>query len=119
MSTDCPFCDIAEGTGVATIIETGVDHVVFVPLGPHVPGHVLFVPRRHIDDATVDHALAAHVSAEAFRYVKRNGMQANVITSIGRDATQSVFHLHTHVIPRGSGDGLPDRWPWIGQVSSS
>ena len=35
---------------------------------------------------------------------------ANLITSKGREATQSVFHLHVHVVPRAAGDGLPLPW---------
>jgi histidine triad (HIT) family protein len=38
---------------------------------------------------------------------------ANIITSIGRVATQSVFHLHVHIVPRHEGDGLC--LPWTGQ----
>jgi diadenosine tetraphosphate (Ap4A) HIT family hydrolase len=40
---------------------------------------------------------------------------ANFITSAGRDATQTVFHLHIHIVPRHAGDGLA--LPWTGQVT--
>jgi histidine triad (HIT) family protein len=109
----CAFCPIIEGDAPANIIERGERHIAFVPLGPHVPGHVLFVPTEHLPDATTNPERAGSVLAEAARYVAEQGIEANIITSVGPAATQSVPHLHVHVIPRGADDGLPARWPWI------
>jgi len=44
------------------------------------------------------------------RRVRRRVGPCNVITSVGREATQSVFHLHVHVVPRREGDGLALPW---------
>lgn len=109
----CPFCPIIVGDAPAQIVERGDHHVAFVPIGPHVPGHVLFVPTQHLPDATVNPEAAAAVFAEAARYVAGQGFAANIITSVGTAATQSVPHLHVHVVPRGDSDGLPPRWPWV------
>jgi histidine triad (HIT) family protein len=95
----CPFCPIVEGAAPAQEVERSDRHVAFVPFGPHVPGHVLFVPTRHLPDATVDPDTAGEVFAAAARYVAA--------------ATQSVPHLHVHVVPRNERDGLPARWPWV------
>ncbi len=86
--------------------------VAFRPHRPHVPGHVLFVPRFHVDDAAEAPGVTAYTVADASRYVKAKGQPANIITSVGAEATQTVFHLHVHVIPRGEDDGLRASWPW-------
>jgi histidine triad (HIT) family protein len=109
----CPFCPIVEGAAPAQEVERSDRHVAFVPFGPHVPGHVLFVPTRHLPDATVDPDTAGEVFAAAARYVAARGLQANILTSVGEAATQSVPHLHVHVVPRNERDGLPARWPWV------
>lgn len=110
----CVFCLIVAGDADANMVESGPHHVAFVPLGPHVPGHVLFVPRDHLPDATTDPARTAAVMQEACRYVRDLAVQANVLTSVGPRATQSVPHLHVHVVPRWPGDGLARQWPWLG-----
>jgi histidine triad (HIT) family protein len=114
----CVFCPIIDGDAPATIVDRGEDYVAFVPLGPHVPGHVLFVPANHLPDAAVNPDAAAEIIAHAARYVQQQDIEANIITSIGPAATQSVPHLHVHVIPRGEGDGLTARWPWVGTLES-
>ncbi|OHT47970.1 hypothetical protein BKG71_25700 [Mycobacteroides chelonae] len=59
--------------------------------------------------------MAADLADAAAVYLQRRGdIQANVITSIGPDATQTVFHTHIHVVPRRENDGL--HLPWTGQV---
>jgi histidine triad (HIT) family protein len=81
----------------------------FAPLGPVVRGHRLVVPKAHVQDAAEDPA----VTAETFRVaalVARQVGPCNLITSVGAEATQSVFHLHVHVVPRRLGDGL--KLPW-------
>jgi histidine triad (HIT) family protein len=84
-----------------------------VPLNPVVPGHVLFIPLGHVADAGVLPDRTAGVMRAAASYVQ--GLDAaNIITSKGEAASQSVFHLHVHVVPRKDGDGLA--LPWTGQV---
>lgn len=109
----CVFCPIIEGDAQANVVERGERHIAFVPLGPHVPGHVLFVPTEHLPDATVNPERTGAIVAEASRYVAERRISANIITSVGTAATQSVPHLHVHVVPRGADDGLASRWPWI------
>lgn len=85
---------------------------VFEPLNPVVPGHLLVVPDTHVRDAAEDPDVAAGAMEVAATIAQRY-TAANIITSIGADATQSVFHLHAHVVPRRPGDGL--LLPWSGQ----
>lgn len=108
---ECVFCDRDR---ISSEVEyyNGVDgsvHMVFEPLDPVVPGHLLVVPERHTSDATEDRYVAAMAMSVASRVASRYPA-ANIITSIGTAATQSVFHLHLHVVPRRPGDGLPLPW---------
>lgn len=110
---DCPFCRIITGEmESAERWETETCRVI-QPLRPHAPGHVMFVPKRHVRDAGEDDELTGNVFREAAHYANRTMRDGyNLITSSGTAATQSVMHLHVHVVPRGAGDGLDPRWPW-------
>lgn len=109
----CPFCAIVNGEAPATILmhpHYGI--AIIEPIGPHAPGHALVIPTRHVPDATTDPPLTGQVFATAARWAQRFGA-SNLLTSVGADATQTVMHLHVHVVPRGAQDGLPARWPWL------
>lgn len=108
--TGCPFCmRIARGE---------FSHhddwcVAFEPLSPAVEGHLLVVPRRHVSSALESPLHAGRALEFAASLAGSTGLAAaNFITSAGSVATQSVFHLHVHIVPRGPGDGLPVSWPW-------
>ena len=109
--TDCPFCArIAAGE----YDYFNVSNVAFRPLNPVTPGHFLAVPRKHVQHALEAPSRAA--SALAFAAHLANEMDltdCNFITSAGAVASQTVFHLHVHVVPRREGDGLA--LPWTGQ----
>lgn len=109
---DCPFCPgnwhnldkIWESFGIAVIN----------PLNPVTEGHVLLIHRKHTSDIASDPDIASELMFSAALWVKARNIQANIITSIGPDATQTVFHTHLHVVPRRENDGL--HLPWTGQV---
>lgn len=109
----CVFCDIVKGHAPATFVETDPDIrgvVAFVPLCPVVEGHVLFVPRRHVDHAGSAPGVTGWTMAAASSYASTQGRPFNLITSAGREATQSVDHLHIHYIPRAADDQLMVPW---------
>lgn len=111
--TPCPFCEIATGRAPATVLTEWDDALVIVPIGPVVEGHVLVIPRTHVADFSEDPAVTATVMARAAEYAGRSdraGRACNLITSQGREATQSVFHLHVHLVPRAADDGLALPW---------
>ena len=110
--SDCVFCEIVAGTSPAKVAFQTDDVIVFHPLGPQVPGHLLFVPKDHVADATTSPDVTARVMREASAYAKRLNRPVNIITSAGAEATQTVFHLHIHVLPRGKDDGVRASWPW-------
>lgn len=108
----CVFCDIAQGIAPATIVEQWPDALAIVPLGPVTPGHVLVIPRVHVEHFAQAPIVTGQTAARAAQYAARHG-DANLITSRGPAATQTVKHLHWHVVPRAEGDDLP--LPWTGQ----
>lgn len=83
------------------------------PLNPVVPGHRIFIPRRHVIRADSDPGVTGAVFQEAANWGAYHAEDFNLITSAGRAATQSVDHLHVHYVPRVEGDGLT--LPWTGQ----
>ncbi|KIA73456.1 hypothetical protein ANMWB30_23830 [Arthrobacter sp. MWB30] len=117
---NCIFCDILYGAAPAETIYDGISTLGIVPLNPVTEGHVLFMPRKHVRDAAENPAVTAAVMQDAAWYTQRKREQAqsaghepssfNIITSIGRSATQSIFHLHFHVVPRTENDGLALPW---------
>jgi len=106
----CPFC----GYAGPVLREFFFGEVLIIePLRPVVPGHVLAVPAIHVADALDVPAVTGSVMAAAAQYAREAEVGAcNLITSAGAAATQTVFHLHVHIVPRREGDGLA--LPWSG-----
>lgn len=110
----CPFCKIVSKTAPAEIIAEWSDAVAFVPLNPVTPGHVLVVPRMHVKDALERPWITGNAFMRASQLATAAfGGDVNLITSVGPAATQTVHHLHVHVVPRTADDGL--HLPWTGQ----
>jgi histidine triad (HIT) family protein len=105
--SDCIFCDITAGKAPAQVVREWDDALAIVPLGPVVDGHLLVIPRRHVADAASDPDTTAATMRRAAEIVP---WPANIITSLGAEATQSVFHLHLHIVPRAENDGLALPW---------
>ncbi|WBL18494.1 HIT family protein [Citricoccus sp. NR2] len=112
---NCIFCEILYGTEPHQTVWNGISTLGIVPLSPVTEGHVIFMPRKHVRDAAEDPSVTAEVMHDASTYIAHARSQgilgdANIITSIGPAATQSVFHLHVHVVPRQENDGLALPW---------
>jgi histidine triad (HIT) family protein len=107
----CVFCAIVAGESPAEVVHEWRDVLAIVPLDPVVKGHVIVLPKDHVQDALADPFITATVVQRAAELAHR---PANIITSAGGAATQTVFHLHVHIVPRRAGDGL--LLPWTGQV---
>jgi histidine triad (HIT) family protein len=103
---DCLFCRVVEGEIPATIVKRTGDAVAFRDIDPRAPTHVLVIPTRHVPavrdvrgsdgDALLGGLLrfAAEVATEL-------GLDAGgyrIVTNTGKDAGQSVDHLHFHVL---------------------
>lgn len=113
----CSFCEIVCGIGTARVVYEADDVLAFLPLVPAVAGHILIVPKHHIPDIwslqTADLsslASATIVVAWAIRSAfEPDGL--NIINSNGEAASQTVQHLHIHVVPRWHGDHFGKIWP--------
>lgn len=107
---DCVFCRIVCGKEKAEMVMQWSDAIAFVPLRPVTKGHTLIIPVQHVADFAEDPNVSGAVMRRAAQLMHWNQRSANIITSRGREATQSVFHLHLHLIPRAEGDRLALPW---------
>lgn len=107
---ECVFCAIVAGDAPATITQQWPDAIAILPKGGGAtPGHTLVIPRVHVNDIGDDPIVSAATVARAAELVAALP-HANLITSKGSVATQTVFHLHVHVLPRRDGDNLALPW---------
>lgn len=111
---DCPFCRIVTGEAPAADVVEYHGATAFRPLEPVTPGHMLVVPNAHIAHAGEDPAIAARAFEAAAQYARDHFESFNLITAAGEAATQTVYHLHLHVVPRRFGDRL--HLPWTKDV---
>ena len=116
---NCVFCKIIAGESPAEFRADGISSVAIAPLKPVAPGHLLVIPRRHVANAYEDPRITATAMhdaaswAQLFSYRDPRYESVNLITSVGEAATQTVNHLHIHIVPRHKDDGL--HLPWTGQ----
>ena len=110
MAPDCVFCAIAAGdVAAATVLETD-DFVAFLDQRPVFKGHVLLVPREHV--ATLPDLPAGLrdgflEQAQRLAAAMTHGLGAQgSFVAVNNVVSQSVPHLHLHVVPRTKGDGL-------------
>lgn len=114
---DCPFCAIVADGGVSREVYRDDRTVAFFPTNPATLGHTLVIPRQHVPTIwDVDPAVAAAVGATtlAVAHALRATLGPdglNVVQSNGAAATQTVPHLHVHVVPRWDDDEIGDFWP--------
>jgi histidine triad (HIT) family protein len=110
MVADCVFCSIVSGEVAAEVVLGEPDFVAFLDARPVFKGHLLLVPRRHLvtlPDLPAD-LRAGFVEATqrlARAVVDGLGAQGSFV-AMNNVVSQSVPHLHQHVVPRTKGDGL-------------
>jgi histidine triad (HIT) family protein len=114
----CVFCDIIAGQVSAAMVLDEPDVIAFLDHQPLFPGHVLVLPRSHYSTLS---ELPDDEVGPYFGAVKRiasaveKAMNADgTFVAINVKISQSVPHLHTHVVPRRKGDGLFGKtFQWI------
>ena len=113
---DCIFCKIIAGEIPSYKIYEDDKVYAFLDIACDCYGHTLVIPKKHAtnvldcDREYLDAVIEA-VQKISTHYVKNCGFEGvNVFNASGASAEQSVFHLHFHVIPRKSDDGL-HMWP--------
>jgi histidine triad (HIT) family protein len=125
MTENCLFCGIVTGAIPSEQIAENDRAIAFMDINPATRGHLLVVPREHSADlreAAPEDLIAATLLAQSLvsRVIDRlDADGANLLSCIGADAWQSVFHTHLHVIPRYKGDPLQLPWhPTSGDAES-
>ncbi|MBK8867230.1 MAG: HIT family protein [Dermatophilaceae bacterium] len=116
--TLCVFCAIVAGNAPAELIESTPDVLAFLDQRPVFKGHVLVIPREHVATLT-DLAPAARdpflagIQRIAAAITSGLGAQGSFV-AMNNVVSQSVPHLHCHVVPRTKGDGLRGFfWPRV------
>ena len=114
---DCEFCQIVRGEKRAHIVADASDTLAFFPLKPACLGHTIVIPKTHVRDlwaagSLLDTGLmqaVIRVGHAINTALRPDGL--NLISSAGEAASQTVFHLHLHVVPRWAGDHFGSIWP--------
>ena len=114
--TTCPFCQIVRATFSASVVFEDEQTLAFLDHRPLFPGHCLLIPRDHIE-TLIDvpppllTVLSANARLLAIAMETALGAQGAFV-AINNRVSQSVPHLHVHVVPRTKGDGLKGFfWP--------
>jgi histidine triad (HIT) family protein len=101
---DCLFCRIvADEIPSDRVLETD-EVIAFRDIHPQAPTHVLVIPRRHVPDVDTlpdqDDGLLTALFAAVRRIAEAEGLAKGyrVVTNVGAESGQSVFHLHLHVL---------------------
>ena len=103
--SDCLFCKIVQKTIPAKIVHEDDRSLAFDDINPQAPVHTLIIPKQHVSavqdcgDQAPD--LLAHLLVICTKVAKEKGLSQpgyRIVTNTGRDAGQTVFHLHFHVL---------------------
>lgn len=109
---DCVFCKIASGEIPSKKAYEDDKVLAFYDLDPQAPVHILIIPKEHIQsaaDITPDNsAIVAYIFEVAAKLAKENNLTGGfrIVSNIGKDAGQSVPHLHFHLL-----GGRSMKWP--------
>ena len=110
MAAGCLFCEIVAGEKPSFLVLEGEETFAFLDVRPVFKGHTLLVPRAH-HETLVDlpPPLLAPLFADAQRLARavEDGLGATgSFVAVNNRVSQSVAHLHVHVVPRNRKDGL-------------
>jgi histidine triad (HIT) family protein len=114
----CPFCEITTGDREADVVFRGPYVAAFLDRRPLFPGHTLVVPAAHIQTlGELPHELMIPLmsAVKAVSRAMESGLRAEgSFVAVNNRVSQSVAHLHVHVVPRTKGDGLRGFfWPRV------
>ena len=109
--SDCLFCKIAAGEIPSNKVYEDDTVYAFYDIDPQAPTHFLVIPKVHIGSVSEvnggNSAVVAHIFEVIAKLAKELGLESyRVVSNIGEQAGQSVFHLHFHVL-----SGRDMTWP--------
>jgi histidine triad (HIT) family protein len=113
VDSSCLFCRIAAREIPAEIVRESDGLVAFRDVNPQAPTHILLIPKEHVSsvsDLGDEHAgVLLDIMRAATQLARAEGIDDGgwrLVTNVGPDAGQSVFHLHFHLL-----GGRPMSWP--------
>ena len=109
--SDCLFCKIAEGQIPSNKVYEDDICYAFYEIAPQAPTHFLVIPKAHIGSVSEvsgeNSAVVAHIFEVIAQLARQLGLESyRVVSNVGEQAGQSVFHLHFHVL-----SGRDMTWP--------
>jgi histidine triad (HIT) family protein len=106
----CLFCDIAAHGVAAAIVYEDAEHIAFLDHRPVFPGHVLLMPKQHVQtlaELEGEQVGPFFQTAQRMERAVEKALEADgSFIAINNVVSQSVPHLHLHVVPRRRKDGL-------------
>ena len=114
--SDCLFCKIVAGSIPSRRVYEDEETFAFLDIFPANRGHTLVIPKKHsVDIHDTEPSIYGHVASSAKKVAdllqSKLNSEGTSIFQMNREAGwQTVFHLHMHVIPRWSNDGLHKPW---------
>jgi histidine triad (HIT) family protein len=110
MSDACIFCKIIAGEIPAEIVFQDENTLAFLDIGPLFPGHLLLAPKRHVQaltDLPPELVGPLFLDAQKLTRAVETAMESHgSFIGINNRVSQSVPHLHVHIVPRKFKDGL-------------
>jgi histidine triad (HIT) family protein len=111
MADDCLFCRIVRKEIPAKLVAEDEHSLAFRDINPQAPVHVLVIPKEHVPslDRTDDAAMLGRLSLMAAAIARKEGITEGgyrTVMNTNRDAGQTVFHVHLHLL-----GGRSMHWP--------
>jgi histidine triad (HIT) family protein len=111
MPADCLFCKIVRGEIPAKLVYESDDCVAFRDIDPKAPVHVLVIPREHVSSLNEvrDASMVGRLALVAAEIARTEGIADSgyrTVINTNRDAGQTVFHIHAHLL-----GGRSFSWP--------
>jgi len=114
---DCLFCKIIDNKLASKKIYEDDDNIAILDINPASPGHVLVIPKKHVENIFNVDNLDLRRTIEIVKLIAEklkkelNTNNINIIVNNGRTAGQIVDHLHFHIVPRFENDKIDFRIP--------
>ena len=110
---DCIFCKLANKEIPTEVVYEDEFVFAFNDMSPQAPVHILFIPKKHLDSAQEvedQDLIISHIFTAMRKVARDQGVDKagyRVITNVGKDAGQTVFHMHFHLL---AGKKLKERF---------
>lgn len=109
---DCIFCKIIRGEIPSRKIYEDENTYAFLDVNPSTKGHTLVIPKKHYENTLetpedeLNNIIQTTKKIAILLKQKLHADGINIMNANGKEAHQSVFHIHFHVVPRYKDDGL-------------